>query len=1243
MINLKNIVSLCLLFNLFGLFSLTCGGGVIQVKPEYKNQLEYQNVLSAIQQPSTESSGYLSDRTYFKIVTPTNTAPVAINITTGSYVTVIDWGDGNSTVCDTTRNYTNTYANSNTVYQMTVRGGCTRFYFYNQTGSDALKEVLTDINGMTNLTSASSAFRVVGLSGKFPGWNNCPLITDFSAVAHSTAFTNADVDSMSNCLRVTSYVDAFRAATIMYRVPRIYSPLVSSVQSMFRSSIFSAGSSIDMDYFSSCTGVNIAMDTVFYSSDVTNAISFSANTNATTFLNAYGLCTSLKWLPDNMFSNCSKVTTFASTFNGCSALTSSVPIFAGCTSVTTFASCFNNCYNLSYLTPNAFADCSKVTTFDRTFVHCGKMTNSDVNTFSSITNTATLFSYTMHGCSNITVTPSFSSNFGAKTFFETLYECTSLTNAPLFSSCTNANSFASTMYGCTNLKWLPDNMFSNCSKVTTFASAFQGCTALTNVPETTFYGCTGTTSYASSFKNTTSLRSIPSNIFWYSPAVASFSSTFYQSGIDGVDVDLLKSNSLVTSVSFMFYNVPNLTNYPTLVYSPKIFSFASFNQNGAAKIKYMPWDMLTNNTAAASASFDCGVAFANHVVVTGRIPVLYGLTNCRSFTQMFQNSTNAGFTNTVADIFGSVNYTNLNDCRNMFLNVRGLTGNGSDFTNKWPSGLKDNFSVANNSSASSYRMFSGCTNLSDYFTTLHTNWGGTYYDASLSNVMGYWAMENNWFDSGNSNNYGTASGAIFTNDARVGRYAGSFNGTTAFVQTTNRLSCTSEFSMVTWLKEDQAYNQPTIMVPIGLGVTYGMRVGGTFGSSGYKRQSISLMNGANNASSTPEDSYNQFDNYGIWRHVVITYSKDESTRIHIYMDGIAMPVVTTNFSGSITNPPKVRLGQRADVAYTFFGSMDETYVYDRALSSTEITNLYLSVSGTSSIDLMEYSSDSIIQSNYYDRSGNEFLPAMTDSNAPANYVVSQGAQFNATYTGWKSFDKVLGTFWHSGSGPRWVSIDLGAGNEKTVIGYSIKSVRVSSETAKDATFRGSTDGISYTFIQSFTNFGDYVTAIPTIFPVTNTTAYRFYRWDITETCIGKVNMFELASGRTYISQAQSESTIKSQGDYSLRLNIPTNNPASVFKSCPTPLVLLNRTNVCFDLYSQTIGSDIVRFDIVNYSLNYATNSFYPNIVSSNEWVTYNWDISAIPDNQRNAILWYGWTITNQVATNVVYIDNVLCR
>ena len=85
--------------------------------------------------------------------------------------------------------------------------------------------------------------------------------------------------------------------------------------------------------------------------------------------------TGIQSIPDKMFMNCTKITSFASVFYGCDNLqTIGDYAFSNCSNVTDFGRTFSHCINLTKIGKDIFSRCNNVEMYNETFLECANLT-----------------------------------------------------------------------------------------------------------------------------------------------------------------------------------------------------------------------------------------------------------------------------------------------------------------------------------------------------------------------------------------------------------------------------------------------------------------------------------------------------------------------------------------------------------------------------------------------------------------------------------------------------------------------------------------------------------------------------------------------------------------------------------------------------------------------------------------------------------------------------------------------------
>jgi hypothetical protein len=88
-----------------------------------------------------------------------------------------------------------------------------------------------------------------------------------------------------------------------------------------------------------------------------------------------------------------------------------------------------------------------------------------------------------------------------------------------------------------------------------------------------------------------------------------------------------------------------------------------------------------------------------------------------------------------------------------------------------------------------------------------------------------------------------------------------------------------------------------------------------------------------------------------WRHVAVVWNgNSDPSAVDFFLDGTAYPSVVTSSQGTVTPPFAIgelymglRFGDAGSEGQPLNGALDEVYLYDRALSASEVQTLFFSV------------------------------------------------------------------------------------------------------------------------------------------------------------------------------------------------------------------------------------------------------------------------------------------------------------
>jgi len=200
-------------------------------------------------------------------------------------------------------------------------------------------------------------------------------------------------------------------------------------------------------------------------------------------------------------------------------------------------------------------------------------------------------------------------------------------------------------------------------------------------------------------------------------------------------------------------------------------------------------------------------------------------------------------------------------------------------------------------------------------------------------LVGWWRFDegegNIAKDSSGNANDGTIYGATWV-DGKYGK-ALSFDGIDDYVAVphSSSLDLVNAFTVSVWVKYNDL-SQPQVILWKGTGYnpTYGL--GTLFEGNGF-RYWLTKNGGRYGAALIPIKA-------GVWNHVVYTY--DGST-LKCYLNSVDTNVNTAVSAPLTSYAQSLLIGKRLVEAYCpFNGIIDEVRIYNRALSQTEINELY---------------------------------------------------------------------------------------------------------------------------------------------------------------------------------------------------------------------------------------------------------------------------------------------------------------
>ena len=182
---------------------------------------------------------------------------------------------------------------------------------------------------------------------------------------------------------------------------------------------------------------------------------------------------------------------------------------------------------------------------------------------------------------------------------------------------------------------------------------------------------------------------------------------------------------------------------------------------------------------------------------------------------------------------------------------------------------------------------------------------------------------------------GSINGATYITGSYEGNSALSFDGTDDYVNvgTNAELEEGSTFSCSAWIRTTASVDNTHRYVgkQQGSGDFYGWWL--TFDPNDNRTARFSVNGNGYNQRITGSTALND----GTWHHVVGVY--DANGDQVLYVNGSSENSVTADGT-DVSTTADFQMGQREDGSYSYAGDLDDTRFYNKALSSTEVQNLY---------------------------------------------------------------------------------------------------------------------------------------------------------------------------------------------------------------------------------------------------------------------------------------------------------------
>ena len=210
--------------------------------------------------------------------------------------------------------------------------------------------------------------------------------------------------------------------------------------------------------------------------------------------------------------------------------------------------------------------------------------------------------------------------------------------------------------------------------------------------------------------------------------------------------------------------------------------------------------------------------------------------------------------------------------------------------------------------------------------------------ALTDGLISVWNMNNNWQDSVGTNHL-TASGSVFSTDAKLGSHAGDFDGVDDFsyVASNATLNPTSAISISTWVKLDTSANYDSFVNKWWDGTDRNYSL--YYTTIGSDSVYFNIATSDSNADHVAIKAITL--DLGVYHHIVGTF---DGQYVKVYVNNVLGGTVY-NF-GSVktlrTNTVRLALGADGRTPPVDFmdGRQDATMIWNREITVAEISQLY---------------------------------------------------------------------------------------------------------------------------------------------------------------------------------------------------------------------------------------------------------------------------------------------------------------
>jgi len=288
------------------------------------------------------------------------------------------------------------------------------------------------------------------------------------------------------------------------------------------------------------------------------------------------------------------------------------------------------------------------------------------------------------------------------------------------------------------------------------------------------------------------------------------------------------------------------------------------------------------------------------------------------------------------------------------------------------------------------------------------------------------------------------------------------------------------------------------------------------------------------------------------------------------------------------------------------------------------------------IDYFEYSSNALVQTAYVSSNPIDY----TDDFLVGGTATADSSFSLPMYSPEKAVDDNTSTAWDTNPAdplPHWWKYDLGSGVTKIA-----KKLRINRHsftwTVKDFILQGSNNDSDWTELMSGT-IG--ATAGWYEWTFSNNTAYRYYRLWITsgygsEMAINEIELMEEIDSL----QCYSESTIKEQGSYSMKIFAQQTNSLneSLVRTLISPIDKSYTTLLKIKVRASRTGTNL-RIRIHDSGGTWTTKDV--NITSADTWQEVVWNIGGVANTDKDEIDQIEFKILNADSDTIYYVDDFI--